>query len=424
MSTWKKEAIYQLFGDNAQPRRYYRLAEVQFNRAVENFQQIEDNGGLLTAFKRLTEISLKRQRFASAVSYQNRVIELLEKSYQDSLQLQAESLNELLNQELQSSKDTIFVDRGNTTSSPSGTVPWWDWRHWLLAAALLLIAALLIRNYSFKKRLEEIELQNIQSNGKRAQLERKIKDLQTINLTLSKEEKTQRNANLTKDRIFSIISHDLRSPINTIAGFLSVLGVKLKSIGDIELKALTNEMEDSIDRLSRFLDDLLRWSMTQMGNLEANPEALKMDQLVQENYQLVESRINSKNIQFKQDIDPEASPYADVNMINLVLRNLISNAIKFTRQGGYIAVGVQALDNDWIELSVADDGIGIAKEDLQRLFEFEGSNINGAPEQKGAGLGLILCKEFVELNGGRISAESTIGEGTRFKVLLPRKKNY
>jgi signal transduction histidine kinase len=253
-------------------------------------------------------------------------------------------------------------------------------------------------------------------------LERKIKDLQTINLTLSNEEKAQRNANLTKDRIFSIISHDLRSPINTIAGFLNVLGVKLKSIGDIELKALTNEMEESIDRLSRFLDDLLRWSMTQMGNLEANPEALKMDQLVQENYQLVESRINSKNIQFIQDLDPNASPYADANMINLVLRNLISNAIKFTRQGGYIAVGVQAVDDDWIELSVADDGIGIAKEDLQRLFEFEGSNINGAPEQKGAGLGLILCKEFVELNGGKISVQSTIGEGTRFRVLLPRKK--
>ena len=416
----QKGAIYEIFGDNAQPTRYYRLAENQFNLAAENFSQVGDNTGLLMTFKNLANISVKRRRFASAVSYQNRVIELLEEKYQDSIQLQAESFNELLNQELESSKDTIFIERNNALLGPPGNVPWWDWRHWLLVASLLLLIALFIQNQTYKKRLQERELLTMQSQGIKAQLERKIKDLQTVNLALSKTEKEQRNANLTKDRIFSIISHDLRSPINTISGFLNILGVKLKSIGDIELKALTQEMEESTERLSRFLDDLLRWSMSQMGKLEANPVQLDMPKLVNENYLLVESRLSSKNIQFKTDIDAEASPYADVNMINLVLRNLISNAIKFTRQGGYIAVGVKAVDNQWIELSVADDGIGIAKEDLDRLFEFDSSTINGVPEQKGAGLGLILCKEFVELNGGKIAAESTVGEGTRFSILLPR----
>ncbi|MDH3709006.1 MAG: ATP-binding protein [Cyclobacteriaceae bacterium] len=113
--------------------------------------------------------------------------------------------------------------------------------------------------------------------------------------------------------------------------------------------------------------------------------------------------------------------YADTNMLNLVLRNLISNAIKFTRQGGYIAIGLTAKGEGHAELTVADDGIGISEEDQQKLFAFEGSSINGIPEHKGAGLGLMLCQEFVELNRGQISVESQVGKGTRFRIVLPSK---
>ena len=413
-----KGTIYEFFGDNAEPQRYYRLAESQFNQALENYQQVGDIANQLHTYKNLAGISAKRGRFASAVYYQNQVIDGLARAYQDSLQQQAESFNELLTQELQSSKDTISETPQNLVNI-SPEVPWWDWRHFALLGMGVLA---LLFWYQWSQNRQENEILQRDKNRERInkdQLSRKVEELQKINLTLSRTEKEQRNLNRTKDKIFSIISHDLRSPINTIAGFLNILGAKLKSLGDIELKALAQEMQESTTRLSYFLDDLLKWSMTQMGQLEANPERVDMERLVDENFRLIEARLKTKNIHFQTNIDERARVFADANMLNLVLRNLLSNAIKFTRQGGYIAVGLSTAGPDYSRLTVTDDGIGISEEDQQKLFVFEGSSINGVPESKGAGLGLMLCKEFVELNGGEISVESKVGKGTRFTVKLP-----
>lgn len=414
-----KGSIFQIFGDNAQPRRYYRLAENQFSKSLEIYHQIEDHGGELGVYRNLVDISTKRRNFASAVAYQNKVIDGMAKAYQDSLQMQAESFNELLNREIESSKDTILVERPDAGGSVTTGNALWSTKNVLLVL-LGLLSIILFRSWWLaRERLQDAEVMVHSDKTSRNQLQKKIDELQEVNLALSKTEKQQRHANLTKDKIFSIISHDIRSPINTISGFLNMLGVKLKSIGDIELKALAHEMEESTGRLSQFLDDLLKWSMSQMGKLEAQPEPIEIMDLVEENYRLVESRLESKNIHFKTDIDPEIRVYADYNMINLVLRNLIGNAIKFTRQGGYIAISLKRKMPEVAELIIADDGIGISADDLHKLFEFEGTIINGLPENKGAGLGLILCKEFVELNGGEISVQSTIGKGTRFIITLP-----
>ncbi len=413
-----KGQIFEIFGDNAEPRRYYRLAEIQYTRSLAIFDSIDHPSGRMQAYRKLAVISAKRNNYASAVVYQDRVIEAITKLYQDSLQLQAESFNQLLNQEIQSSKDTIFIqppDRGNGRSS----LPWWDWRYLLIL--LLLLGMIWISRLYFKV-IEQMDQQQrrIQQYGTEQQkLKAEINELQSINLVLTRTEKEQRQLNQTKDKIFSIISHDLRSPINTILGFLNILSIKLRSLGDIELKNLAQEMEETTVRLSVFLDDLLKWSMSQMGRLEANPEFLDLKAMVQENYKLVEPRVKKKHINFRTNINEKVKIYADRNMLMLVLRNLISNAIKFTKPGGYIAVSLKVEEPNKAAIYVADDGIGMNDEDLQKIFDFEASNINGTPENKGAGLGLVLCKEFVERNGGNILVESKLGHGTRFKIILP-----
>jgi signal transduction histidine kinase len=224
---------------------------------------------------------------------------------------------------------------------------------------------------------------------------------------------------MNKDKLFSIISHDLRSPINTVSGFLNILAAKLSSIGDIELRSLAKEMIDSTDRLSHFLDDLLRWSMSQLGQVKPNVEKINLKKLVEENYLLVKSRLKAKNIHFKANVPENIDLYADTNMLQLILRNIISNSIKFCRKDGYIAINLKPGETGFSLVEIADDGIGMSEEKLQSLFEFKGSEINGGSNNEGAGLGLLLCKEFAELNGGNIEVSSKLGEGTRFIIHLP-----
>ena len=267
----------------------------------------------------------------------------------------------------------------------------------------------------------ELEEQLRHSKSTRLQIQQQNEELQTLNMALTRTEKEQRRSNLTKDKLFSIISHDLRSPINTIAGFLNILRTKLSSIGDIELRDLSKEMIQTTDRLSHFLDDLLKWSMTQLGQIKPTIERVDLKQIVDENYLLVKSRMKAKKIHFKANIPEDIEVFADKNMVRVILRNLISNAIKFTRNGGYIAVILKSGEAGTSVLEVSDDGIGMSEEKLQEIFEFRSSEINGGGKNEGTGLGLLLCKEFAEMLGGDIEVASRLGEGTVFTVYLPSK---
>ena len=163
----------------------------------------------------------------------------------------------------------------------------------------------------------------------------------------------------------------------------------------------------------------MKWSMTQLGQIEPSIEKIDIKKLVEENYLLVKTRLNSKNIHFKASVPDDIEIYADKNMLRLILRNLISNAIKFTRRDGYIAVSLKRGAPGSSLLVVSDDGIGMTDDKLQKIFEFKGSEINGGGSNQGAGLGLLLCKEFAEINGGNIDVTSKPGEGTAFTVSLP-----
>ncbi len=411
--------IYELFGDNAEPTRYYRLARNEYLKSSRIIEQLGDKTMQMSITQHLADIATKRGNLRGALTYQNQIIKSLTRLYNDSLQRQSESFNDLLNQEIASSTDTVYVEVEGDKRQMTRTVPLTDWRHFVI---LFLAIAVLIGWY--KLRDQQMTVKNLQEEifnvrKVRQQLGQQKEELQNLNIKLTQTEKEQRKSNQSKDKIFSIIAHDLRSPINSITGLLNILSAKMPSIGDIELRKLVGDVSEATDRLTYFLDDLLKWSMSQMSSLKPEIEKVDFKKIVQENYALAKPRLKEKNIHFRASVPDGVEVYADSNMLRLILRNLISNSIKFTRQDGYIAVSLKRGGQGFSVIKVSDDGIGMSDEKLQGLFEFKGSGINGGTESQGTGLGLMLCKEFVEANGGEIEVTSRLSEGTVFSIKLP-----
>ena len=414
-----KGNIYELFGDNAEPGRYYGLARISYLRSARIIEELGNKSQQMSINQALADIATKRGNFSQALAYQNIVMKTLTQMYKDSLQIQAESFNELLKKELESSKDTIYVKSEDRTNTGSETVAITNWRHFLILF-LVLGLVIILSNW----RSQQVVIQNLrqevnQAGNVRKKLEQQNEELQNLNLKLTNTEKEQRMSSMTKNKIFSIISHDLRSPVNTLSGLLNILGAKMSSVGDIELRNLVREVGATNERLIHFLDDLLKWSMSQLGQLK--PEIVKIDlkSLVQENYALVKPRLKAKNIYFKASIPSEVAVYADVNMLRLILRNLISNSIKFTSNNGNISVVLRRGGDGFSVIEVTDDGVGMSNEKLEQLFDFKGSGINGSQKNQGMGLGLLLCKEFIELNKGSLDVTSRPGKGTVFSISLP-----
>ncbi len=417
-----KGIIYELFGDHAEPGKYYGYARNAYLKSAQIIGGTNDVSLQMSINQHLADIASKRGNYNRALSYQSKVMKALTQLYQDSLQSQSESFNDLLNKEIESSKDTVYVEVPDDSGSRQAPLSWTNWRHLLILFLLLALIVVLLKWRGQEERIQDLQQEVASIRAVRQQLERQKDELQELNLKLTQTEKDQRKSNITKDKIFSIIAHDLRSPINSISGLLNILSAKMSSIGDIELRNLVRDVSESTERLTQFLDDLLKWSMSQMGQLRPKTERVHLRKLVHENYSLVKPRLKEKNIHFKASVPEDIDVYADPNMLRLILRNLISNSIKFTRKDGYIAIALKPGDENTSLIEVSDDGIGMSEEKLQQIFEFRGTEINGGSSNQGTGLGLLLCKEFVELNGGTIDVISKLGEGTRFTIQLPNHR--
>jgi signal transduction histidine kinase len=223
--------------------------------------------------------------------------------------------------------------------------------------------------------------------------------------------------NQVKDKFFSIISHDLRSPINALSGLLDLLDKG--AISPEELPLHVGELKVRFNHTRTLLNNLLDWTLLQMDKLNLQPTKIDLHKIVEENIQLL-GAVQTKKITLTNNIPPLALAYADSNTINLVMRNLMTNAIKFTNDGGDVVINAQQKDNQWL-VSVRDNGIGMNHDVLKILFDKTAPyTTRGTANEKGTGLGLILCKEFVEKNSGKIWVESTEGKGSTFYFTLPR----
>ena len=226
-----------------------------------------------------------------------------------------------------------------------------------------------------------------------------------------------------KDKFFSIIAHDLRSPFNAFLGLTQIMAEDLTNLSMNELQNIANSMNNSAINLFRLLENLLQWSRMQQGLITYNPEMIELSKLVDESIEMILEIINKKNILLTIDIPSNLKLNADSNMLQTVIRNLVSNAVKFTTRGGKINISAKFLSSDTVEVAINDTGIGMNKEFLENIFRLDtDTNRKGTEGEPSTGLGLLLCKEFVEKNGGKIWAESEEGKGSCFRFTLPFSK--
>ncbi len=217
--------------------------------------------------------------------------------------------------------------------------------------------------------------------------------------------------NEVKDKFFSFISHDLRSPMNALSGILDLMDSD--RIKPEEFARLNKELRKQFDHTKTLINNLLDWALLQMDKLKLQPEKFELQKLVDENFKLLGS-LHLKEINMVNSVAPNTLGYGDLNMVNLVTRNLLLNGIKFTENGGTVEVAAREEGNELV-ISIRDTGIGISPEIQKILFDkTAGYTTRGTANEKGTGLGLILCKEFVEKNGGRIWLESQVGKGSTF----------
>jgi PAS domain S-box-containing protein len=224
--------------------------------------------------------------------------------------------------------------------------------------------------------------------------------------------------NTTKDRFFSIIAHDLRSPFQSLISSSELLATEIESLSHEEIILFSIGLNDSLRNLYGLLENLLHWSLMQRNMLEYKPVNLNLYDEVNKIIKISNQSVMKKNISIYNNVDTGTFVYADVNMLRSVVQNLITNAIKFTQTEGRIFVSSIEKDG-FVEVSVQDTGIGIESEKSSKLFNFNTiSTTNGTAGEQGTGLGLPLCKEFIERNNGKIWVESEVGKGSKFIFTL------
>lgn len=243
--------------------------------------------------------------------------------------------------------------------------------------------------------------------------------LQAANEKIMQQNAQLQQLNATKDKFFSIISHDLKGPLNSLTSFSGLLINYFDSLSKEEIQTLAKDLDKSLKNLFALLENLLEWSRSQTGAIEFKPAAFDLSELVQENIDLLSAQAGAKSIKLEYE-NPTLTPVmAHKNSVTTVIRNLISNSIKFTPTGGTITVSVKKSSDEAL-VSIADTGVGMSKEVIDKIFRIDAKHsTKGTADEKGTGLGLVLCKDFVEKNNGSIGVHSEEGKGSTFYFTLP-----
>lgn len=288
------------------------------------------------------------------------------------------------------------------------------WIFYLLVMVSLIAIGMLVGRYrlvQYQRRNKELAVM-VQ---KRTQNIRKQKE------DIEEQKEELKRLNSIKDKLLSIISHDLRGPINSFEGILMLLSSN--GLSEVETRHLVGKLGNDVGRIKDLLENLLNWAKSQMQGIHPKPVKLRLYNLVDDNINLITSKILQKGLTVRNEVPENALALADLDMVKLIIRNLLSNAIKFTEDGGEIVFRA-AVEQEDVILAISDSGEGIIEEDQRRLFDITTHYTRtGTHLEIGSGLGLLLCKEFAVKNNGDIwVSNSNKEEGTTFKVRLPRAK--
>jgi signal transduction histidine kinase len=245
----------------------------------------------------------------------------------------------------------------------------------------------------------------------------------TTHLTIQRQKKELAALNATKDKFFSVISHDMRGIFTPILGSSDLIRRMVQKYDDPKLTKFSNNLSISVKNALKLFENLLEWSRIQRDGITFEPTQLSLKIMVEQTVELFQEHQKSKHIEIINNIHDDYQVWADKNMIQTVFRNLISNALKFSHSGGAITLDAKMNDNK-IEVSVTDSGIGMSPDNVAKLFTLnQTKSSKGTDGEKGTGLGLILCKEFIEKHGEKIWVNSTIGKGTAFLFTLSNKRD-
>ena len=252
-----------------------------------------------------------------------------------------------------------------------------------------------------------------------ARLSREINTRILAEAEIRKQSEQLDRLNAQKDRFFSIIAHDLKGPFNSLMGYCQLLSSGVGSFDKEMVIESAGVINESADRVFKLLENLLKWASLQMGNFDYEPRPVKVGELIASNKSLFEDSAQDKDIEFSDIVDQTLVVMADINLLDTTLRNLLNNSIKFTDTGGQIKILAHA-NGDFGEIEVTDNGIGMTEKQLSVLINIgENSSTPGTSGETGTGLGLQLCKEFTNLQGGELRVESRPNEGSTFRIVLP-----
>lgn len=379
-------------------------------------KRIESKNSRLEALKVFIKIATKEKNFKKAFNFQTHYFALLDSLTEeaDSKHLMISDINRVRNENEVLAKDNKVIAKENT-----------DYLNTIVITSTLLFL-LIVLLFLFYYRYKEKQATNKLLQKQKEEIAKINYELEALNEEVNVQMRlaTSQNheleqLNKVKNKFFSIVSHDLRSPLANLKMLFSLY--REGELTETELGAILAKLEDTIYTTAAFLDNLLEWSKSQLDGIQVKPADFALGKVVLENLQMMDSAIKTKGLIVENNVAKNIQIFADQNMIHVVVRNLISNCIKFCKEGDKIIIDAVKKD-DKIILSIKDTGPGMNQANLENLFSLEYTVTTGTSGEKGHHIGLILCKDMVEQNKGKITVDSKSGEGTTFYVTLPCDK--
>lgn len=390
-----------------------RTAEQQLFEAGAIAKKLNDTDELLKYYGLMKALDSTTRRFDRAFVWQRRYYTLKDSLDKSSIQSvlqtpKVETADLSLNFDTKENKKVETITDTSASLEKDDKLRKFKLFFYILLGILAIVSVFLVliylkRNNSLKY-AQELEEKNLK--------------IQLQNEAFVEQTKHLENVNNVKDKLFSIVSHDLKDSLSSINGFIDLL--RDGSLSREEFDNLIPELSENANNASLLLFNLLNWSKSQMQSLKPSPSLFDIQEVFEEKIKLVEQRLENKGIELI-DHSLRDFAYADRSMIEIVIQNLLANALKFSRKGDTITVS-NHISNGSCIISVADTGIGIPAPNLEKLFKSNTYSTMGTNNEKGTGLGLSICKELVELNGGKIWVESTVNTGSTFYVQLPKTK--